>query len=99
MERRSQKRSRSGTRLVPVSRPAEPRGAKLWLFPHRLRAPQRAVPEDRGNAPEVLHAQLLAVLERDGADVEAHQLPVGSDGPGKPKCIVREKNDDTFCGS
>eukprot|EP00069_Balaena_mysticetus_P003983 bmy_17111T0 len=33
MERRPQRRSRSGTRLVPVSRPAEPRGVKLWLFP------------------------------------------------------------------
>lgn len=108
MEHRPQKRSRSGERLaserVPEFRPVEPRGANLWLESlariHCLLALQRAVPEDRDDAPDVLHKQLLVVLERDGAGVEVHQLPVGSDGAWKPKCIkLGGKNEDTFRGS
>ncbi|XP_024591916.1 E3 ISG15--protein ligase HERC5 isoform X2 [Neophocaena asiaeorientalis asiaeorientalis] len=93
MERRPLRRSRGrgGARLasglVPASRPAELRGAKLWLFPSA--DPLRSALSRRTEATRQMCCtrERLAVLERGGAGVEVHQLPAGSDGARKPKCI------------
>ncbi|XP_023982445.1 E3 ISG15--protein ligase HERC5 isoform X3 [Physeter macrocephalus] len=96
MERRPRRRSRGGgarlaSGLVPASRPAEPRGANLWLFPSA--APLLSVLSRRTEATRQMCCtrERLAVLERGGAGVEVHQLPAGSDGARKPKCIKLEK--------
>ncbi|XP_022438015.1 E3 ISG15--protein ligase HERC5 isoform X1 [Delphinapterus leucas] len=92
MERRPLRRSRGGgarlaSGLVPASRPAELRGAKLWLFPSA--DPLRSALSRRTEATRQMCCtrERLAVLERGGAGVEVHQLPAGSDGTRKPKCI------------
>ncbi|XP_059867961.1 E3 ISG15--protein ligase HERC5 isoform X1 [Delphinus delphis] len=92
MERRPSRRSRGGGArlapgLVPASRPAELRGAKLWLFPSA--DPLRSALSRRTEATRQMCCtrERLAVLERGGAGVEVHQLPAGSDGARKPKCI------------
>ncbi|KAM9086669.1 E3 ISG15--protein ligase HERC5-like isoform 1-T1 [Megaptera novaeangliae] len=93
MERRPRRKSRGGggarlaSGLVPASRPAEPRGAKLWLFPSA--APLCGALSRRAEATRQMCCtrERLAVLERGGAGVEVHQLPAGSDGARKPKCI------------
>lgn len=90
MERRPLRRSRGrgGARLasglVPASRPAELRGAKLWLFPSA--DPLRSALSRRTEATRQMCCtrERLAVLERGGAGVEVHQLPAGSDGARKP---------------
>ena len=91
MERRPRRKSRGGgggARLVsgqvPASRPAEPRGAKLWLFPSA--APLCGALSRRTEATRQMCCtrERLAVLERGGAGVDVHQLPAGSDGARKP---------------
>ncbi|XP_058922820.1 E3 ISG15--protein ligase HERC5 isoform X1 [Kogia breviceps] len=96
MERRPRRRSRGGgarlaSGLVPASRPAEPRDANLWLFPSAT--PLLKVLSRRTEATRQMCCtrERLAVLERGGAGVEVHQLPAGSDGARKPKCIKLEK--------
>ncbi|XP_066241171.1 E3 ISG15--protein ligase HERC5 [Saccopteryx leptura] len=98
MEPRRPGRSRDGA--PPKSRPpaksqppaatrpsAEPPGAPLWLFPS---APDlRSALSRRSEATRQMccsHGR-LAVLERGGAGVQVHQLPAGSDGAKKLKCI------------
>ncbi|XP_036996961.2 E3 ISG15--protein ligase HERC5 [Artibeus jamaicensis] len=80
--------SRPGSRPPAACRPsAEPKGAQLWLFPS---APGlSSVLSRRSEETRQLCCALgrLAVLERGGAGVQVHQLPVGSDGAKKPKCI------------
>nr|KAF6500344.1 HECT and RLD domain containing E3 ubiquitin protein ligase 5 [Molossus molossus] len=82
--------SRGGAQQV--SRPsAEPRGAPLLLFPG---APGlRSALSRRAEATRQMCCARgrLAVLERGGAGVQVHQLPVGSDGTQKPKFIKLEK--------
>ncbi|NP_001095465.1 E3 ISG15--protein ligase HERC5 [Bos taurus] len=101
MEGRPRRRSRGGARPVPgrvsESRPPASRpsatvpavswGAKLWLFPSA--AGLRSALSKRPEATRQMCCtrRRLAVLERGGAGVEVHQLPAGSDGARKPKCI------------
>uniref|UniRef100_A0A452E1T7 HECT and RLD domain containing E3 ubiquitin protein ligase 5 n=1 Tax=Capra hircus TaxID=9925 RepID=A0A452E1T7_CAPHI len=101
MEGRPRRRSRGGARpvpgRVPESRPSASRpsatapveswGAKLWLFPSA--AGLRSALSKRPEATRQMCCtrRRLAVLERGGAGVEVHQLPAGSDGARKPKCI------------
>ncbi|KAM7156635.1 E3 ISG15--protein ligase HERC5 isoform 2-T2 [Molossus nigricans] len=90
MDQRRPRRSRGGAQQV--SRPsAEPRGAPLLLFPG---APGlRSALSRRAEATRQMCCARgrLAVLERGGAGVQVHQLPVGSDGTQKPKFIKLEK--------
>ncbi|XP_059521644.1 E3 ISG15--protein ligase HERC5-like isoform X2 [Myotis daubentonii] len=95
---RPPRRSRGGAR--PASRPpakcrppaqsrtpAQPQGSRLWLFPD---APDlgSALSRRADATRQVCCARgRLAVLERGGAAVQVHQLPAGSDGAKKPKCI------------
>ncbi|XP_006043315.3 E3 ISG15--protein ligase HERC5 isoform X1 [Bubalus bubalis] len=101
MEGRPRRRSRGGARpvpgRVPESRPPAARpsatapavswGAMLWLFPSA--AGLRSALSKRPEATRQMCCtrRRLAVLERGGAGVEVHQLPAGSDGARKPKCI------------
>ncbi|XP_040093813.1 E3 ISG15--protein ligase HERC5 isoform X2 [Oryx dammah] len=101
MEGRPRRGSRGGARPVPgrvresrpaasrpsATAPAESRGAKLWLFPSA--AGLRSALSKRPEATRQMCCtrRRLAVLERGGAGVEVHQLPAGSDGARKPKCI------------
>ncbi|KAB1282266.1 E3 ISG15--protein ligase HERC5 [Camelus dromedarius] len=101
MEQRSQKSSRGGAGSTPgrvpasrppaswtlASRPAQPRGSRLWLFPSA--AGLRSALSRRTEATRQMcctHGR-LAVLERGGAGIEVHQLLAESDGARKPKCI------------
>ncbi|XP_037385436.1 E3 ISG15--protein ligase HERC5 isoform X1 [Talpa occidentalis] len=91
MEQRSQRRSRGGARsaprLPPESRPAEPRGTQLWLFPSAAGL-HRALPRRTEATRQMCCSQgRLVVLRRGGAGVEVHQLPAGRGGARKPKCI------------
>uniref|UniRef100_A0A8D0V1Z9 HECT and RLD domain containing E3 ubiquitin protein ligase 5 n=4 Tax=Sus scrofa TaxID=9823 RepID=A0A8D0V1Z9_PIG len=71
----------------PGSRPAEPRGAKLWLFPSAPGLRSALAGRTEATRQMCCTGGRLAVLERGGAGVEVHQLPAGSDGARKPKCI------------
>ncbi|XP_070470422.1 E3 ISG15--protein ligase HERC5 [Equus przewalskii] len=79
--------SRPPASRPPASRSAEPPGAQLWLFPSaaglRSALPQRT----EATRQMCCTRGRLAVLERGGAGVAVHQLPAGSDGARKPKCI------------
>ncbi|DAA28802.1 TPA: hect domain and RLD 5 [Bos taurus] len=84
--------SRPPASRPPASRPsatvpAVSWGAKLWLFPSA--AGLRSALSKRPEATRQMCCtrRRLAVLERGGAGVEVHQLPAGSDGARKPKCI------------
>ncbi|XP_054447724.1 E3 ISG15--protein ligase HERC5 [Pteronotus mesoamericanus] len=98
MEQRPLRRSGGGARPASrhpaKSRPpaasrqsAEPKGAQLWLFPS---APglNSALSRRSGETRQMCCTRgRLAVLERGGAVVQVHQLPVGSDRAKKPKYI------------
>nr|XP_015106001.1 E3 ISG15--protein ligase HERC5 isoform X1 [Vicugna pacos] len=101
MEQRPQKSSPGGAGSTPgqvpasrppaswtlASRPAQPRGSRLWLFPSA--AGLRSALSRRTEATRQMcctHGR-LAVLERGGAGIEVHQLLAESDGARKPKCI------------
>ncbi|XP_077925074.1 E3 ISG15--protein ligase HERC5 isoform X3 [Halichoerus grypus] len=97
MEQRPRRRARGGVRPVPgpVPRPgpaaprrsAEPPGTQLWLFPSSAGL-RRALPQRTEATRQMCCTRgRLVVLERGGAGVEVHQLPAGSDGAKKPKCI------------
>ncbi|XP_032717734.1 E3 ISG15--protein ligase HERC5 isoform X1 [Lontra canadensis] len=97
MEQRPRRRARGGVRPVPgpdpPSRPAAPRrsaeppGTQLWLFPSAAGL-RRALPQRTEATRQMCCTRgRLVVLERGGAGVEVHQLPAGSDGAKKPKCI------------
>uniref|UniRef100_A0A8C4LX42 HECT and RLD domain containing E3 ubiquitin protein ligase 5 n=1 Tax=Equus asinus asinus TaxID=83772 RepID=A0A8C4LX42_EQUAS len=79
--------SRPPASRPPASRSAEPPGAQLWLFPSA--AGLRSALPRRTEATRQMCCTRgrLAVLERGGAGVAVHQLPAGSDGARKPKCI------------
>lgn len=68
----------------PGSRPAEPRGAKLWLFPSAPGLRSALAGRTEATRQMCCTGGRLAVLERGGAGVEVHQLPAGSDGARKP---------------
>ncbi|XDC56334.1 hypothetical protein R6Z07M_007516 [Ovis aries] len=79
--------SRPSASRPSATAPAESWGAKLWLFPSA--AGLRSALSKRPEATRQMCCtrRRLAVLERGGAGVEVHQLPAGSDGARKPKCI------------
>ncbi|XP_025777178.1 E3 ISG15--protein ligase HERC5 [Puma concolor] len=97
MERRPRRGARGGARSAPGPAPAlrttapgrsaEPQGTQLWLFPSA--AGLRGALHQRTEATRQMCCTRgrLVVLERGGAGVEVHQLPAGSDGTRKPKCI------------
>uniref|UniRef100_A0A452E1S6 HECT and RLD domain containing E3 ubiquitin protein ligase 5 n=1 Tax=Capra hircus TaxID=9925 RepID=A0A452E1S6_CAPHI len=86
-QKKSRNNSRPSASRPSATAPVESWGAKLWLFPSA--AGLRSALSKRPEATRQMCCtrRRLAVLERGGAGVEVHQLPAGSDGARKPKCI------------
>ncbi|CAK6432981.1 unnamed protein product [Pipistrellus nathusii] len=98
MEQRPPRKSRGGAR--PAARPpakskppaqprapAPPQGPPLWFFPAAPGLRAALTPRAEATRQVCCAPGRLAVLERGGAGVQVHQLPAGSGGARKPKCI------------
>lgn len=90
MDQRRPRRSRGGARQVSRP-PAEPRGARLLLFPGAPGLGSALSPRAEATRQMCCARGRLAVLERGGAGVQVHQVLAGSDGTQKPREWGRQR--------